>query len=103
MLAPTTRAAFGLAWIKDSLRLETGSLTPARGLFRYPAPGTDPTEDTWVHYGFTGTGVWISPAQGRWAVLLTNKLRYNRVREPVAEIRNVFRAAAFAAENAQGS
>lgn len=95
MLAPTTRAAFGPAWIKDSLRLQTGALTPARGLFWHPSPGTDPTEDVWVHYGFTGTGMWISPAQNRWAALLTNKLRYNRDREPLTEIRNAFRTAGF--------
>ncbi len=94
MLAPT-RAAFGPTWIKDSLRLQTGALTPARGLFWHPAPDTDPAEDIWVHYGFTGTGMWISPAQGRWAALLTNKLRFNRDREPLTEIRNAFRTAGF--------
>lgn len=66
MLAPT-QAAFGPAWIKGSLRIETGDLTPARGLFWHPAPGADPTEDIWGHYGFTGTGMWISPTQGHWA------------------------------------
>ncbi|MFJ6792714.1 serine hydrolase domain-containing protein [Streptomyces sp. NPDC091268] len=94
MLAPT-RAAFGHAWTTDSLRIHTGTLTPARGLFWHPAPETDPTEDIWVHYGFTGTAMWISLVQGRWAVLLTNKLRYNRDREPLAEIRNGYRLSAF--------
>ncbi|MFD3678193.1 serine hydrolase domain-containing protein [Streptomyces sp. NPDC058613] len=94
MLDPT-RAAFGPTWIKDSLHLQTGALTPARGLFWHPAPGTDPAADVWVHYGFTGTGMWISPAQGRWATLLTNKLRINRDREPLTEIRNAFHAAAL--------
>ncbi|MFE2240055.1 serine hydrolase domain-containing protein [Streptomyces virginiae] len=94
MLAPT-QAAFGPTWIKDSLRLHTGDLTPARGLFWHPAPGTDPAEDIWVHYGFTGTGMWISPTQARWAVLLTNKLRLNRDREPLTAVRNAFRATAF--------
>ncbi|MER5758860.1 serine hydrolase domain-containing protein [Streptomyces sp. NPDC002082] len=96
MLAPT-RVAFGPAWTRDSLRIHTGDLTPARGLFWHPAPGTDHDHDqgVWVHYGFTGTGMWISPTQSRWAVLLTNKLRLNRDREPLTEIRNAFRAAAF--------
>ncbi|MFJ3924509.1 serine hydrolase domain-containing protein [Streptomyces sp. NPDC090022] len=94
MLAPT-QAAFGPTWTADSLRIHTGTLTPARGLFWHPAPGTDPSEDVWVHYGFTGTGMWISPAQDSWAVLLTNKLRFNRDREPLTEIRNAFHAAAL--------
>ncbi|GGS01331.1 hypothetical protein Snoj_71860 [Streptomyces nojiriensis] len=71
MLAPT-RAAFGPTWIKDSLRIHTGELSPARGLFWHPAPGTGPAQDIWVHYGFTGTGMWVSRAQGRRAALLTN-------------------------------
>jgi CubicO group peptidase (beta-lactamase class C family) len=48
-----------------------------------------------VHYGFTGTGMWISPDKGRWAVLLTNKLYYTRDRQPLTEIRNAFRELAF--------
>ncbi|WP_420080131.1 serine hydrolase domain-containing protein [Streptomyces sp. JL4002] len=92
MLAPA-QTAFGPTWTKDSLRIHTGTLTPARGLFWHPAPDTDPAEDIWVHYGFTGTGMWISPAQSRWAVLLTNKLRLNRDREPLTGIRNAFCAA----------
>ncbi|MFJ3649056.1 serine hydrolase domain-containing protein [Streptomyces murinus] len=94
MLAPT-QAAFGPTWIADSLRIRTGELTPARGLFWHPAPGTDLREDVWVHYGFTGTGMWISPKQERWAVLLTNKLYFTRDREPLTGVRNTFRAAAF--------
>ena len=95
MLAPT-QTAFGPAWIKDSLHLHTGDLTPARGLFWHPAPGTDPAEDIWVHYGFTGTGMWISPARSCWAVLLTNKVYFTRDRGPLTEIRNRFRASLFA-------
>ncbi|MCM1967995.1 serine hydrolase [Streptomyces sp. G1] len=94
MLTPT-RAAFGPAWIRDSLRVRTGGLAPARGLFWHPAPGTEDDRDVWVHYGFTGTGMWISPTQRRWAILLTNKIRFNRDRQPLTEIRNAFRAAAF--------
>ncbi|MFD3468121.1 serine hydrolase domain-containing protein [Streptomyces sp. NPDC058682] len=97
MLDPI-QTAFGLAWIKGSLRVQTGGLTPARGLFWHPAPGTDPTGGIWVHYGFTGTGMWISPTQDRWAILLTNKLRYNRDREPLTIVRNKFRLIAFATE-----
>ncbi|MFF2576373.1 serine hydrolase domain-containing protein [Streptomyces goshikiensis] len=100
MLAPTY-AALGPIWIKESLRIHTGALTPARGLFWHPAPGTDPTDEIWVHYGFTGTGMWISPAQSRWAILLTNKLRLNRDREPLTAVRNAFRTTAFATKGRQ--
>ncbi|RPK36337.1 hypothetical protein EES37_27065 [Streptomyces sp. ADI91-18] len=100
MLKPTP-AAFGPSWIKESLRIQTGALTPARGLFWHPAPGTEPDQDFWVHYGFTGTGMWISPARGRWAILLTNKLRFNRDREPLTIIRNKFRLLAFPTDELQ--
>ncbi|MFD6467774.1 hypothetical protein ACFWF6_11760 [Streptomyces goshikiensis] len=94
MLVPT-QAAFDYTWIKESLRIHTGALTPARGLFWHPATGTD---EIWVNYGFTGTGMWISPAQGRRAVLLTNKIRYNRNRELLTSIRHAFRVYAFASD-----
>ncbi|MYV98199.1 serine hydrolase domain-containing protein [Streptomyces sp. SID3343] len=98
MLEPTTApapAGFGPAWTEESLTVHTGPLEPARGLFWHPAPGTDPAERTYVHYGFTGTGMWISPKQGTWAVLLTNKLYYTRDREPLTNLRNMFRAITF--------
>ncbi|MFF5211756.1 serine hydrolase domain-containing protein [Streptosporangium sp. NPDC000396] len=91
----TDQGPFGAAWVTESLQVHTGDLIPARGLFWYPAPGTSPEEDIYVHYGFTGTGMWISPKQGRWAILLTNKLYYSRDREPLMTIRNAFRALAF--------
>ncbi|MEV5437792.1 serine hydrolase domain-containing protein [Streptomyces sp. NPDC052682] len=98
MLAPAAsqlRADFGIEWINKSLAIETGQLQPARGLFWHPAPGTTIEEDVWVHYGFTGTGMWISPTKDRWAVLLTNKLYYTRDRGPLTEVRNTFRELAF--------
>lgn len=64
MLDPTNapgQAGFGPAWTAESLATQTGELQPVRGLFWHPAPGTTPTDDIWVHYGFTGTGMWISP------------------------------------------
>jgi CubicO group peptidase (beta-lactamase class C family) len=88
---------FGPAWIQESLRIQTGDLAPACGLFWHPAPGTVPgTDDIWVHYGSTGTGAWLSPKQGRWAVLLTNKLYYSRDHGPLIHVRNAFRSLAFA-------
>ncbi|MEQ4720944.1 serine hydrolase domain-containing protein [Nonomuraea sp. B19D2] len=95
LLNPVDGQGFGAAWVQESLQVHTGDLQPARGLFWHPAPGTDPAASIFVHYGFTGTGMWISPKQGRWAVLLTNKLYYGRDRQPMAEVRNAFRALAF--------
>ncbi|MEU6441481.1 serine hydrolase domain-containing protein [Streptomyces sp. NPDC047046] len=97
-LAPTTaptKAGFGTEWIAQSLTVQTGNLEPERGLFWHPAPGTTPDQDIWVHYGFTGTGMWVAPVQDRWAVLLTNKLYYTRDRQLLADVRNAFRGLAF--------
>ncbi|MFI1184377.1 serine hydrolase domain-containing protein [Streptomyces sp. NPDC020799] len=98
MLDPATapaRPGFGPNWVEESLSVHTGTLEPVRGLFWHPAPGTDPADRTYVHYGFTGTGMWISPKQGTWAVLLTNKLYYTRDRQPLTDIRNEFRKTLF--------
>ncbi len=65
-------------WVRASLTVQTGSLTPSRGLFWHPAAGTGPEDDVWCHLGFTGTAMWISTRRGRYAVLLTNKLYYTR-------------------------
>ncbi|MEU2871585.1 serine hydrolase domain-containing protein [Streptomyces olivoreticuli] len=98
MLDPTITPAqpgFGPNWVEDSLTVQTGALEPVRGLFWHLAPGTDPADRTYVHYGFTGTGMWLSPKNGTWAVLLTNKLHYTRDRQPITETRNRFRELAF--------
>lgn len=76
--------------------MQTGGLHPERGLFWHLAPGTTDEQDSWVHYGFTGTGMWISPTQDRGAVLLTNKLYCTRGRQPLTDVRNAFRQEAFA-------
>ncbi|MGW0808999.1 serine hydrolase domain-containing protein [Nonomuraea sp. NPDC002799] len=88
-------AGFGSRWVEKSLQIHTGSLRPARGLFWYPAPGTNPSDGVYVHYGFTGTAMWVNRDRGRWAALLTNKLYYSRDREPIARFRDAFRALAF--------
>lgn len=94
MLAPRG-SAFSSAWIGQSLTVQTGILTPQRGLFWLPAPGKDPlADDVWLHYGFTGTGLWLSPSRGRWAVLLTNRLYYGRDRS-LTGVRNDFRDLVF--------
>ncbi|MET7344609.1 serine hydrolase domain-containing protein [Streptomyces sp. NPDC005547] len=92
----SARAGFGARWTAHSLTVQTGGLRPERGLFWHPAPGTNDEQDVWVHYGFTGTGMWISPTQNRWAVLLTNKLFYTRDRQPLTDVRDSFRQFAFA-------
>ncbi|MFB7133219.1 serine hydrolase domain-containing protein [Streptomyces sp. NPDC056237] len=98
MLNPSTASpsvGFGPDWTDRSLTIQTRGLEPARGLFWHPAPGTGEADDVWVHYGFTGTGMWISPTANRWAVLLTNKLYYTRDRQPLADVRNAFRELLF--------
>ncbi|MEU5864323.1 serine hydrolase domain-containing protein [Nonomuraea sp. NPDC047529] len=98
LLAPMPGPAhvgFGPAWGSESLQVHTGDLTPARGLFWHPAPGTCPEDGIYVHYGFTGTALWISTERERWAVLLTNKLFFSRDRDPLMTVRNAFRALAF--------
>jgi CubicO group peptidase (beta-lactamase class C family) len=96
LLDPCADRGVGAAWVQESLQVHTGDLEPARGLFWHPAPGTAPADDIYVHYGFTGTGMWISQKQDRWAILLTNKLYYSRDRQPLTTVRNAFRALAFA-------
>ncbi|NJP91624.1 beta-lactamase family protein [Nonomuraea sp. FMUSA5-5] len=97
LLKPSTDAGgFGEDWTRESLQIHTGDRQPARGLFWHPAPGTTPEDDIYVHYGFTGTGMWISRERNRWGLLLTNKLYYGRERQPMADIRNAFRSLTFA-------
>ncbi|MEU3692694.1 serine hydrolase domain-containing protein [Streptomyces narbonensis] len=94
LLAPVP-GTFSADWTAASLRVRTGPLTPPRGLFWHPAPGTESEDDVWAHFGFTGTGMWVSPARGRWAVLLTNRLYFTRDPGPLARVREVFRTLAF--------
>ncbi|MBV2155242.1 serine hydrolase [Kitasatospora sp. SUK 42] len=95
VLAPPAQLPWGERWITESLREQTGGLTPARGLSWLCTPGTDPAEGTFVHYGFTGTGIWVSRRLGRWALLLTNKVHYDRNTQPLTDLRNAFRRAVF--------
>ncbi|MGY0460252.1 serine hydrolase domain-containing protein [Kitasatospora sp. cg17-2] len=93
LLAPPGGLPWGDPWITESLRVHTGGLAPARGLSWLCAAGTDPAAGTFVHYGFTGTGIWISRRRGRWALLLTNKVHYDRDFQPLTDLRNAFRRA----------
>ncbi|MFC9331483.1 serine hydrolase domain-containing protein [Kitasatospora sp. NPDC057015] len=83
------------SWVAESLREQTGGLLPARGLSWLCAPGTDPADGTFAHYGFTGTAMWLSRRRGRWAVLLTNKVHLNRDLQPLTDLRNAFRREVF--------
>ncbi|MFE2725341.1 serine hydrolase domain-containing protein [Kitasatospora sp. NPDC059327] len=95
LLDPPPALPWAGRWTAESLREQTGGLTPARGLSWLCAPGTDPAEGTFVHYGFTGTGIWVSRRLGRWALLLTNKVHYGREIQPLTDLRNAFRRAVF--------
>ncbi|PKB20082.1 serine hydrolase domain-containing protein [Janthinobacterium sp. 64] len=88
-------AVFDADWVRESLTVRTGSLTPSRGLFWHPAAGTGPQDDVWCHLGFTGTAMWLSPRRGRYAVLLTNKLYYTRAFDRINDIRGDFMRCAF--------
>ncbi len=97
LLAPPAGAElpWGEPWITESLRVQTGGLAPARGLSWLCAAGTDPADGTFVHYGFTGTAVWVSRRRARWALLLTNKVHYDRDFQPLTDLRNAFRRTVF--------
>ncbi|MFF7989081.1 serine hydrolase domain-containing protein [Kitasatospora xanthocidica] len=95
VLAPPPGPPWGAAWTEESLREQTGGLRPARGLSWLYAPGTEPAEGTFVHYGFTGTGFWVSRRLGRWALLLTNKVHHDRVTQSLTDLRNAYRRLVF--------
>ncbi|GGN71989.1 esterase [Streptomyces albiflavescens] len=99
VLAPTAvpdgSPGFGQNWVRESLRIHTGRLRPDWGLLWFPPFNTTPEHGLWVHYGFTGTGMWLRPTDGLWAVLLTNKVYFSRDREPIMRIRDAFQALVF--------
>lgn len=49
--------------------------------------GSRPPRDAVGHTGFTGTSVWMSPANGIVAVLLTNRVAYGRDPEAIRRLR----------------
>lgn len=98
MLAPSTGQhgdVLDADWVRASLTVQTGMLTPSRGLFWHPAAGTGPEDDVWCHLGFTGTALWLRPRRGRYAVLLTNKLYYTRDFTRINALRGDFMRCAF--------
>ncbi len=50
--------------------------------------------DSFGHTGFTGTSLWIDPAAGRYAVLLTNRVHPSREGDGIARLRRAFHDAA---------
>ncbi|MET9534001.1 serine hydrolase domain-containing protein [Streptomyces sp. NPDC006649] len=48
------------------------------------------------HTGFTGTSLWVDPATGRYAVLLTNRVHPSREGDGIAAVRRAFHDAAQA-------
>jgi CubicO group peptidase (beta-lactamase class C family) len=57
--------------------------------------GPRPPPDTVGHLGFTGTSVWMSPARGRIAVLLTNRVHYGLDPARIRALRRAFHEAAW--------
>ncbi|MFI6447641.1 serine hydrolase domain-containing protein [Kitasatospora sp. NPDC050543] len=82
-------------WVERSLREHTNGLTPTRGLSWLCAAGADPAHGIFMHYGFTGTAIWLSRSLGRWAVLLTNKVHYSRDIQLLTDLRTAFRREVF--------
>ncbi|MFJ8010397.1 serine hydrolase domain-containing protein [Streptomyces fagopyri] len=57
-------------------------------------PSFGPT--SFGHTGFTGTSIWIDPATGRYAVLLTNRVHPSRDGDGIVSVRRAFHTAADA-------
>jgi CubicO group peptidase (beta-lactamase class C family) len=96
LLEPSrAESVFGSQWVEESLTVQTGRLEPSIGHLWQLAPGTNPCDDIWCHFGFTGTALWLSPKLGTWAVLLSNKLYFSREKEPLMVVRDAFRAIVF--------
>jgi CubicO group peptidase (beta-lactamase class C family) len=57
--------------------------------------GARPPSDTVGHLGYTGTSCWMSPSQGRIAVLLTNRVATTLDPAPVRALRRAFHQLAW--------
>ncbi|MCX0242050.1 serine hydrolase domain-containing protein [Streptomyces drozdowiczii] len=84
----------------DTLTLMTAPRTDHLNLRRALAwQGQDPTGSpvgdtfgpaSYGHTGFTGTSLWLDPAAGRYAILLTNRVHPSRVERGFTELRREF-------------
>lgn len=94
-------AGGGRALLKpDTFALMTAGHTDGLGLRRCLAwQGQDPVgspvgrsfgPDAYGHTGFTGTSIWIDPATGRYAVLLTNRVHPTRDGTGIESVRHAF-------------
>ncbi|WP_255945800.1 serine hydrolase domain-containing protein [Streptomyces odontomachi] len=94
-------AGGGRALLKpDTFALMTAGHTDTLALRRCLAwQGQDPVgspvgssfgPDAYGHTGFTGTSIWIDPATGRYAVLLTNRVHPTRDRPGIEAVRHAF-------------
>ena len=83
-------AGFNASWLRASLQVQTGALSPPRGLFWHPAAGTVADDDIWCHHGFTGTSLFLCPRRRRYGVLLTNKVYFTRETEAINALRRAF-------------
>lgn len=59
--------------------------------------------ESYGHTGFTGTSVWVDPAAGRYAVLLTNRVHPTREGDGIGAVRRAFHDAAAALPGRAGS
>lgn len=62
-----------------------------------------PRETTLCHLGFTGAGVWLDPARGRYLVLLTNRVHPSRDLPGIRELRLEVTDAVARALDGQGA
>ncbi|MGW2508219.1 serine hydrolase domain-containing protein [Streptomyces scopuliridis] len=84
----------------DTFALMTAAHTDGLALRRALAwQGRDPVgspagelfgPDSFGHTGFTGTSVWVDPATGRYAVLLTNRVHPTRAGDGITAVRRAF-------------
>lgn len=92
LLRPETFALMTAAHT-DTLALRRGLGWQGQDLVGSPV-GPSPGPDSFGHTGFTGTSVWVDPATGRYAVLLTNRVHPSRDGEGIVAVRHAFHTAA---------
>ncbi|MEU8698138.1 serine hydrolase domain-containing protein [Streptomyces sp. NPDC048680] len=92
ILRPATLALMASAHT-DQLTLRRALAWQGRDPTGSPA-GTVFGPDSYGHTGFVGTSLWIDPAAGRYAVLLTNRVHPSRDGDGITPLRRSFHDAA---------
>jgi serine-type D-Ala-D-Ala carboxypeptidase len=94
-------ALFDSALVRELFRERAGPGSTWRLGFDSPSPepGVSSAGDRWPargvgHLGFTGTSMWLDPAEGRYVILLTNRVHPTREREGIRELRRAVMDAA---------